>query len=139
MRFKSTVSLAAALLWAAMILPLVNGCGSSAKQSAPQNDPHMNIDIKDGTSVYNGTEQRCYPLEAGQNGELEVSVQRKSGSLNLSVFSIEDTDASYYRGTDLQDCSFSVSVPASCTVWIEAEQFVGNFQLNWSVIETRDR
>lgn len=122
------------LILATVLLLTASGCGSSPKQDKPQ----MNIDIKDGVSVSSGTEQRLYSVAAGEVGELEVSVQRKSDSLSLSVFSTGDTNTSYYRGTDLQDCSFSVSVPASCTVWIEAKEFVGNYQLNWSVIETKE-
>ena len=111
---------------------LLCGCVASTSPVKPE-EPEMHTALRDGQTVYNGTERRFYQVEAGKTGELRIAVRAESGSLNISLFPTEEPERFCYRGRDIPTSAFSVTLqePGEYTVWIEAEDFAGSYTFEW--------
>lgn len=114
----------------AALTGLITGCGLKKADETPC----MNIDFVNGQTVHSGTEQRFYQVKEGNVGELKITVTRESGSLNISVYPVNDTQNYCYRGTDIPTSDFTVTLsePGEYTVFIEAEKFVGSYGFDWT-------
>ena len=112
------------------LLAVFSGCGLTQKAE----EPCMNLEMEDGQVVRTGTEQRFYQVEDGQAGELTVSIERESGSLNIFVFQEGEERRYFYRGTDLPTAGFTVTLsePGEYKVWVEAARFAGTYELGWN-------
>ena len=110
----------------------LSGCGKAEK-------PVMNIAIKDGTQIYNGTEQRLYQVEEGTTGELRIKVNRESGTLDISVVSSDGSEQSFYRGKDIPTSDFTVNLiaPGEYKVLIEAKDFAGDYSFLWGTRQVK--
>lgn len=110
----------------AVVLLLFSACGNAEK-------PEMNVDIKDGQKIYNGTEQRFYRVDEGMEGELEIAVNRNSGTINITVVYLNSSEEVCYQGTDIPTSEFTVNLPYSgeYKVLIEADNFNGNYTFTW--------
>ena len=116
----------------ALMLFALSGCGKAEK-------PVMNIAIKDGTQIYNGTEQRLYQVEEGATGELRIKVNRESGTLDISVVSSDGSEQSFYRGKDIPTSDFTVNLtaPGEYKVLIEAKDFAGDYSFLWGTRQVK--
>ncbi|MGN0542896.1 MAG: hypothetical protein ACI4JG_05520 [Acutalibacteraceae bacterium] len=116
----------------AVILFVLSGCGKSE-------NPVMNIAIKDGRQIYNGTEQRFYQVEEGTAGELRIKVDRESGTLDISVVSSDNSQQSFYRGKDIPTSDFTVDLtaPGEYKVLIEAKDFAGDYSFVWGTRQVK--
>lgn len=110
----------------AVILFALSGCGK-------EENPVMDISIKDGRQIYNGTEQRFYQVEEGTAGELRIKVNRESGTFDISVVSSDNSQQSFYRGKDIPTSDFTVDLtaPGEYKVLIEAKDFTGSYDFVW--------
>lgn len=118
----------------AVTASVFTACGKSTAERNTEK-PQMNIDFENGQTVRKGTEQRFYQVEEGQKGELKISVDKKSGRLNISVFPVENPDKLYYCGKDIPTSDFTVELSDSgeYKVSIEADAFVGDYGFEWSI------
>ncbi|MGN0547526.1 MAG: hypothetical protein ACI4I3_09350 [Acutalibacteraceae bacterium] len=110
----------------AVVLLTFCSCGKSEK-------PEMNVDIKDGQRIYNGTEQRFYQVDEGMEGELEIAVNRNSGTINITVVYLGSSEEFCYQGTDIPTSEFTVSLPYSgeYKVLTQADNFNGSYTYIW--------
>lgn len=116
----------------AVILFALSGCGK-------EENPVMDISIKDGRQIYNGTEQRFYQVEEGTAGELRIKVNRESGTLDISVVSSDNSQQSFYRGKDIPTSDFTVDLtaPGEYKVLIEAKDFAGDYSFVWGTRQAK--
>lgn len=116
----------------AVILFALSGCGK-------EENPVMDISIKDGRQIYNGTEQRFYQVEEGTAGELRIKVDRESGTLDISVVSSDNSQKSFYRGKDIPTSDFTVDLtaPGEYKVLIEAKDFAGDYSFVWGTRQVK--
>lgn len=116
----------------AVILFALSGCGK-------EENPVMDISIKDGRQIYNGTEQRFYQVEEGTAGELRIKVNRESGTLDISVVSSDNSQQSFYRGKDIPTSDFTVDLtaPGEYKVLIEAKDFAGDYSFVWGTRQVK--
>ena len=93
----------------------------------------MTIRFENGQPVRTGTELQSYHLEEGRTGELEISVETESGSVDISVFPTNAPDRFCYRGTALPTSVFTVTLAEAgeYTVQIQADRFVGSYGFAW--------
>lgn len=123
------------LLLAAALL--ASGCSrrSDAPSDTEESGFRMEVFVEEGRTVREGKEARSYQVEKGKTGRLQITVEREGGSLNIAVFSPENPEHFYYRGMDIPSSEFSVilSEAGEYKVWIEAEHFIGCYELNWSL------
>ena len=105
------------------------GCG--APPPAPK--AQMTIRFENGQPVRTGTELQSYRLEEGRTGELEISVETESGSVDISVFPTNAPDRFCYRGTALPTSVFTVTLAEAgeYTVQIQADRFIGSYGFAW--------
>ena len=89
----------------------------------------MTIRFENGQPVRTGTELQSYHLEVGHTGELEISVEAESGSVDISVFPTNAPDRFCYRGTALPTSVFTVTLAEAgeYTVQIQADRFIGSY------------
>ena len=113
------------------LLIILGGCESLDSRTDYEN-PCMNIDFKNGQTIYDGTEQWVYQVEEGQTGELEIRVSRVSGSISICVFRTDEPAQYSYRGTNMPTSDFVVALtePGEYKVWVEAETFAGSYSVN---------
>lgn len=110
----------------AVILLLFNSCGKA-------DNPEMNVEIRDGQKIYNGTEQRFYQVDEGMEAELEIEVNRNSGSINITVVDSDSSQKVFYQGTDIPTSDFKVSLPSpgEYKVLTQADNFNGSYTFTW--------
>lgn len=110
----------------AVFLLLFSACGNTEK-------PEMNVDIKDGQKIYNGTEQRFYQVDEGTEGEIVITVNRNSGTINITVVYLNSSEEVCYQGTDIPTSDFTVNLtsPGEYKVLTQADNFNGSYTYTW--------
>lgn len=108
-------------------------CGCAPEKSEPQS-ASMKVDImtsSDGKpyTVKNGCEKVYFSVEDGKPCQVEITVKKQSGTLNIRIEKDEDRKL-IYQGKDLPSSQFTVIAEKAgeYTVTIEAKDFVGEYR-----------
>lgn len=122
---KNRKRIISAFLLAVVLLTFCS-CGKA-------DNPEMNVDIKDGQKIYNGTEQRFYQVDEGTEGELVITVNRNGGTINITVVNSDSPQEIYYQGTDIPTSDFTVNLtsPGEYKVLTQADNFNGSYTYTW--------
>lgn len=108
-------------------------CGCTPKDSEPQS-ASMKVDImtsSDGKpyTVKNGSEKVHFSVENGKPRQVEITVKKQSGTLDIRIEKDEDHKP-IYQGKDLPSSQFTVIAEkeGEYTVTVEAKNFVGEYR-----------
>ena len=139
-RHSIIVSICALLLLTAAAIS-ISGCAGSQREKSAGANGTMNIDFREDGMIRNGTESETYQVEDGQKGILSIHVSRVSGRLDIDVYPIDNTGRPNYTGRDLDCASFDVIVdePGEYKVCFTADEFVGEYGINWRTEENTDK
>ena len=93
----------------------------------------MNIDFGEDGMIRNGTEYHTYQVEEGQKGILSFRISRITGKLDIDVYRVDGKNNPDYTGRDLDLSSFDVILdnPGEYQVCFSADEFVGDYGINW--------
>lgn len=116
-----------------LLLTVCAFCGCTPKDSEPQS-ASMNVDVitsADGKTytVKNGSEKGHFSVKDGKPCQVEITVNKQSGTLHIRIERDEDRK-SIYQGKDLPSSQFTVIAEedGDYTVTVEAKNFVGEYR-----------
>lgn len=104
--------------------------------------PHMEVDVlqgEDGASYtkMNGSEQRSFQVEEGENYDIEINVKKEEGKLNLYIAKDGKKENTIYEGNDISSFQFTVHAEGAgdYIICIEAYDFVGDYTCEISKVQ----
>lgn len=116
-----------------LLLTVCAFSGCSPKESEPQS-ASMKVDImtsSDGKpyTIKNGSEKVYFSVEDGKSRQVEITVKKQSGTLDIRIEKDEDHKP-IYQGTDLPSSQFTVTAAEAgeYTVIVEAKDFIGEYR-----------
>lgn len=98
---------------------------------------NMTIDIGEDGLIRNGTAFETYQVEQGYKGIVSISINKKSGVIDIDIYPTDRKDDTQYKGRDLDSATFSVilSETGEYKVRITAKDFVGDYEIGWKTEE----
>lgn len=126
------------LLVTAMIL--FTACTNGKKDNDTDTNGTMNVDFGEDGMIRNGTEYETYQVVEGQRGIISIRVSRVSGRLDIGVYRVDSKADPEYAGRELDSASFDVIVeePGEIKVCFTATEFVGDYEITWSIEDSND-
>lgn len=127
------------LLVAAVIS--VTACTDGKRDNHTDTHSTMNIDFGEDGMIRNGTEYDTYQVEEGQKGMIAICIYKVSGRLDIDIYPVNNKNMPNYTGRDLDSASFDVIVeePGEYQVCFTATEFVGDYEINWSIEANTDK
>lgn len=108
-------------------------CSGNDEHDNNDEKGNMNIDFGDDGMIRNGTEYFTYQVEENQEGTVSINISKKSGCLDIDIYSVSDKENPEYTGRNLDSTSFDVILnePGEYKVRITAEEYVGDYGISW--------
>lgn len=107
-------------------------CSSKEKDVRNDESGELTIDFTDDGMVYNGTDVNTYHFEKGQEGTVNITIEKKSGEISLKVYA-EGSDTTNYVGQDLDSSAFAIilSEVGEYKVRFEMKDYIGKYKADW--------
>ena len=111
----------------------ITACSNSDRDENIDEKENMNVDFGEDGMIRNGTEYYTYQVEENREGTVSINISKKSGCLDIDIYSVSDKENPEYTGRNLDSTSFDVILkePGEYKVRVTAEEYVGDYGISW--------